>query len=210
MTDSMADRAADRETIAVYDARVRDYVRMTDSPQENPGLVSFMELLPASGTVLDLGCGPGSSAAVLKRNGFDVEAVDASAEMVRFTRQTHGIAARQATFENAFPAAAYDGIWANFSLLHAPRARLPHLIAKFAASLRDGGIFHIGMKTAGKDQPVEARDGLGRYYAYYSRGELMAMFAACGLFPVREFTGEGTGLSGEMASWIEIQARRTV
>ena len=204
------DAKADAETIAVYDARCNDYARLVEGAAETPGLVSFMELVRPKGEVLDLGCGPGGMAAILRDQGFTVTAVDASSKMVKLAGELGGITVRQASFEDAFPAAAYDGIWASFSLLHAPRGRLPALIEKFAKSLLDDGIFHIGMKTAMKDRHGEGRDKLGRYYAYYSRDELVAMFADCGLSPVREFTGEGTGLSGETSQWIEIQARKTI
>ena len=204
------DAKADAETIAVYDERGNDYARLVEGAAETPGLVSFMELVRPKGEVLDLGCGPGGMAAILRDQGFTVTAVDASSKMVKLAGELGGITVRQASFEDAFPVAAYDGIWASFSLLHAPRGRLPALIEKFAKSLLDDGIFHIGMKTAMKDRHGEGRDKLGRYYAYYSRDELVAMFADCGLSPVREFTGEGTGLSGETSQWIEIQARKTI
>ena len=201
---------ADAETIAVYDERGDDYARMVEGAAQTPGLTSFMELVTPNGTVLDLGCGPGGTSAILRDRGFAVTAVDASSQMIKLAGGIGGITVRQASFEDAFPASAYDGIWASFSLLHAPRARLPVLIGKFAGCLRDGGIFHIGMKTAMKDRHGEGRDKLGRYYAYYSRDELLAMFAACGLPLVREFAGEGSGLSGETSQWIEIQARKIV
>lgn len=201
---------ADAETIAVYDARGDDYARMVEGAAETPGLASFMELVRPKGAVLDLGCGPGGTSAILRDYGFAVTAVDASSGMVKLAGGIGGITVRQASFEDAYPAEAYDGIWASFSLLHAPRKRLPALIEKFTTSLRGDGIFHIGMKTAMKDRHGEERDKLGRYYAYYSREELVAMFTACGLSLVREFTGEGTGLSGETSQWIEIQARKIV
>ena len=204
----MADTGADAETIAVYDARGDDYARLVDGAAETPGLASFMKLVRPGGTVLDLGCGPGGMAAILRDGGFAVTAVDASSRMVELAGQRGGFAVRRASFEDSYPAEAYDGIWASFSLLHARRERLPSLIAKFVASLRDGGIFHIGMKTATKDRNRDGRDALGRYYAYYSRDELVAMFAACGLKPLREFAGEGAGLSGEVSPWVEIQARK--
>lgn len=195
---------SDRQTIGVYDERAGEYAAMLKREKPNPALTSFMELVTPGGRVLDLGCGPGTSAAVLRDGGFEVDAVDASREMVALARNRHGIEARLGYFEDDWPPGAHDGIWANFSLLHAPRERFAPLVARLAASLRRNGIFHLGMKTG----EGEARDRLGRFYAYYSRGELVDVLEASGLEMVREFTGEGTGLSGETAPWIELQARK--
>ena len=94
----MADTGADAETIAVYDARGDDYARLVDGAAETPGLASFMKLVRPGGTVLDLGCGPGGMAAILRDGGFAVTAVDASSRMVELAGQRGGFAVRRASF----------------------------------------------------------------------------------------------------------------
>lgn len=195
---------SDRETISVYDRRAEDYAAMNRREKPNPALVSFMELLGGRGHVLDLGCGPGASAAVMIASGFSVDAVDASQGMVDMARSANNVPARLGRFEDDYLPESHDGIWANFSLLHAPRNTFPALIAHLASALKPGGVFHIGMKTG----VGEARDKIGRHYAYYSREELVAALEAAGLSIEREFTGEGAGLSGEVSPWIELQARK--
>ena len=56
----------DPETIAVYDARARDYADMFDTENSGRHLRAFRETLPDGARVLDLGCGPGNTAAILK------------------------------------------------------------------------------------------------------------------------------------------------
>lgn len=194
----------DRRTIDVYDDRAADYAQMLNKQAPDAQLVAFMRLLPIGGRVLDLGCGPATSSAHLRDGGFHPDPVDASAGMVMLANETYDINARVMTFDELDTVAAYDGVWANFSLLHAPRAELPRHLTAIAHSLRPGGAFSIGMKTGTQ----EARDRIGRMYTYVTRAELSALLADTGFTVLEVDEGEDIGLSGELAAWVVIRARK--
>jgi SAM-dependent methyltransferase len=138
----------------------------------------------------------------MARAGLIVDATDASAEMVALAGRQAGVVARQALFEEVDAEAAYDGIWANFSLLHAPRAAMPGHLARLARALKPGGLFHIGLKTG----TGEKRDAIGRLYTYYTGPEITGLVEAAG-FTIRETrTGRSLGLDGALADWIVIEA----
>ena len=149
----------------------------------------------------------GAMAARLADAGHEVLATDASAEMVRLAGRHPGVKARQATFDDlgALPPASLDGVWANFSLLHAPRDRFDAHLADIATALRPGGLFHIGMKT-GKDS---ARDALGRSYTYYSAVDLTARLDAQGFEILEQSQGAEAGLAGAVEPWITLLTRKT-
>ena len=132
------------QTIAVYDARAEDYARLTAELPERHQMQAFAALLPAGGRVLDLGCGPGQYAEWFARQGFRVDALDASAEMVALAAARPGVNAWQARFEDLPARATWHGIWANFSLLHVPRAGLPAQLTAIKRALLPGGILHLG------------------------------------------------------------------
>lgn len=190
---------ADPETLAVYDARSGDYARMA-SAWATPGLDAFVSALPRPGHVLDLGCGPGLDARAMIDAGLAVDAVDASAAMVKAAREI-GVPARQATFDEIDATAAYDGIWANFSLLHAPRSAFSDHLAALARALKPAGLLHIGMKLG----QGEGRDALGRFYTYYDEDDLVRHLTMSGFTPRARFKGMGKGLSGEQSPWIWLQ-----
>ncbi len=195
---------ADEQTLSVYDARVDDYVKMTTRSEIDPDLVRFMGHLEKGAKVLDLGCGPATSSVIMRENGFLPDAVDASSEMVRMANKQHDIGARVATFDQIDEVGIFDGIWANFSLLHAKREEMPGYLAAIHKALKPGGIFHIGMKTG----EGEERDDIGRFYTYYTREELNALLTKAG-FLVLDFTlGEGGGLSGKVEPWVTILAKK--
>ena len=192
----------DTATIAVYDERAADYARLTADMAEMPQMQALAALLPDGGRVLDLGCGPGHYAEWFARRGFAVEALDASAEMVALAAARPGVRARQGRFEDLPDGPTYDAIWANFSLLHVPRADLPGLIMRVKRALIPGGLLHLGMKL-GKG---EKTDALGRFYAYWSGPELTDLLTETGFAITQIRRGRGPGLSGKVESHVLIRA----
>ncbi|MCM2562609.1 class I SAM-dependent methyltransferase [Lutimaribacter sp. EGI FJ00015] len=197
----------DDETLRVYDARAAEYARVTHTDTPGPLLAAFITALPPGARVLDLGCGPGVDAGHMAAAGLVVEALDASAAMVAQARKRHGVAARQADFDDFVAEGhdgAYHGIWANFSLLHAPEASLPAYLAAIHDALRPGGQFHIAVKSGTGSR----RDELGRIYTYYTPDGLATLLSNTGLKPLAHAAGREPGLDGKPADWIAIRATR--
>jgi SAM-dependent methyltransferase len=195
---------SDPETLKIYAAQAQEYARVTDAfNAEDPSLVAFIAALPQDGRVLDLGCGPGASAAAMARAGLKVVAVDPVAEMVALAGAHPGVKAHLAGFDDIDALAEFDGIWANFSLLHAARADLPRHLEALVRALKPGGRLHIAVKTG----TGEKRDRLGRFYTYYTDAELSGLLEAAGLTITARRTGADKGLDGAVAPWIAIAAR---
>ena len=194
--------SVDEETLGVYRARARDYAAMTDDLSGDKHLAAFIAALPPGARVLDLGCGPGRAAGQMSAAGLAVDAVDAVPEMVAMAAAQPGVTAWQATFDQIDADALYDGIWANFCLLHAPRASLPEHLSTIRRALKSGGLLHIGMKTG----EGEGRDALGRFYTYYTEDALRGLLIAAGLRPATSWTGRDTGLAGTQDDWSIIHA----
>ncbi|MDB3910301.1 class I SAM-dependent methyltransferase [Paracoccaceae bacterium] len=193
----------DKETLRVYDAKAADYAKLIGSDtKENPYLERFIARLPTGGRVLDLGCGPGLAATRMANAGLRVDAMDGSAEMVAMAAQHDGVTAWQATFDQITGTDIYDGIWANFCLLHASKEAMPHHLAAMVTALKPGGAFHIGMKLGSGSQ----RDAIGRLYSYYSEPELITLLGAAGLTAGETDHGRTVGLDGTEADWIVVAA----
>ncbi|MEM1232761.1 MAG: class I SAM-dependent methyltransferase [Pseudomonadota bacterium] len=190
----------DRETLAAYASRVDDYKAMVKAEPAG-SLIAFADALPPGGRVLDLGCGPGHAAHYLAGRGFETHAWDASPEMIA-AAAAPGVQTRIAVFEDLTDAAAYDGIFASFSLLHAPRSAFAGHVAAIARALTPGGVLHLGLKTG----TGEERDAIGRFYSYFTRAEILTALAGNGLEPVWEHEGEEAGLAGTVAPFILVRA----
>ncbi|WP_319824788.1 class I SAM-dependent DNA methyltransferase [Thalassovita sp.] len=190
----------DPETIRVYDARAEEYAHVTATDSPGALLQAFIQSLPRGGSVLDLGCGPGHFARHMARAGLRVLATDASARMVALANEQPGVTARLATFDNLTYMQTFDGIWANFSLLHAPRNALPRHLSAIHRALKPGGQFHMALKTG----TGAARDRLGRFYTYYTPSELTSLLFTAGFTVTKITFGRDKGLDGTESDWVSV------
>ncbi|GKY86203.1 class I SAM-dependent DNA methyltransferase [Sinisalibacter aestuarii] len=196
---------SDAGTIRFYDEAAKRFDTLRADGPVAPALARFMAQLAPGASVLDLGCGPGISAAHLIREGFDVTALDASASLLdvarRLAPEAHFV---HAGFDALDAVAAYDAVWANFALLHAPRAEMPGHLAAIARALRPEGLFHLSMLTGTGEQ----RDDLDRAYTYYTPEDLRRLTEAAGFVELDAETGTQTGMGGKTEPFIALLLRR--
>ena len=195
--------SVDPRTIRFYDTAAERYATLTHTGRPTAAPVAFMAQLPDGARVLDLGCGPGRASFHMAEAGHSPDPVDASHAMVDLARGT-GLPARLATFDDLDAIEAYDGVWANFSLLHAPRGALPRHLAAIARALRPGGVFHAGMKTG----TGEARDTLDRRYTYVTPQEWTNLLRAAGFDPLATREGVDKGCAGTDDAYLVTLARK--
>lgn len=185
----------DAETLSVYAesaSRYADRFALTEGDTQAEDMTAFLKHVPDSGRVLDLGCGPGHWAAEFARRGYLTETMDASPAMAAIAQERFGLKVRIAAFDALDDDARYDGVWANFSLLHAPRSAFPTHLRKIRRALKPGGTLLIGMKLG----TGEGRDHLGRFYSYYSEDELKVFLTDAGFAVGYTRLGHGKGLAG--------------
>ncbi|WP_349291175.1 class I SAM-dependent methyltransferase [Loktanella sp. SALINAS62] len=197
--------SVDHRTIGFYDTAASRYATLNHTDKASAALCAFMKLLPPGGSVLDLGCGPGRASYHLRAAGFTPDPVDASSAMVAFAQDTHALPARLASFDDLNAVAAYDGVWANFSLLHAARHDLPRHLSAIATALRPGGVFYAGMKTG----QGEARDALDRRYTYVTPSEWAVMLDDAGFSLIASREGVDKGCAGTDDAFLVTLARKT-
>ncbi len=162
--------------------------------------------MPKVATVLDLGCGTGRDTRALVDAGFDVTAIDGSAEMAREAEARLGRPVRVLLFEDLDYERAFDGIWANASLLHVPRVGLPDVLNRVHRALKPAGLLLASFKSGGK----EGRDKLGRYYNYLTEDEVVEFMRAAGPWNSIDVTeGHGKGFDGVEADFVEVSARKS-
>ncbi|AXI45054.1 SAM-dependent methyltransferase [Sulfitobacter sp. SK012] len=194
---------SDAETTRLYAAKAQEYADLTEkSAQADPILAAFIADLPQNAHVLDLGCGPGQMSLTMAEAGHRVTALDAVAEMVALIPDHANITPLHGDFDTTHVPHAYDGIWANFSLLHATRDALPRHLSSLHSALRPKGLFHIGMKL-GTDTK---RDAIGRRYTYVTQDELTHLLTNADFTVTAHHLGRDKGLDGTYADWIVLRA----
>ncbi|SFD06909.1 class I SAM-dependent methyltransferase [Tropicimonas isoalkanivorans] len=194
----------DERTIALYDAEADVYAEQSHRGRRYPRLERFIDALPPGARVLDLGCGPGTWAARMVERGLDVDALDASTGMAAAAKSAYGLDVRVGTFDDVTGENAYDGIWAHYSLLHAPRDALPRHLAALARALRRDGHFLIVMKLG----EGEARDSKDRLYTYYTEPKLERLLTDAGFAITEREHGDDVGFDGSPHRYIVLHARK--
>lgn len=187
--------------MAVYDARAEEYAALVgDGPAAR--LQGFLAGVPPKARLLDLGCGTGAMAAQMRAAGHDVVALDPSIGMAEAAKARYGLPVQLGDFDDIPRLGRFDGVWAHFSLLHAPRRDLPRHLAAIHAALHPGGIVLVAMKTGAG----AARDSLGRHYIYVTESELSELLEEAGFTPRDVETGSDKGFDGVVAPWVVLTA----
>lgn len=127
--------------------------------------------------VLDLGCGPGRDSKYLSDRGLTIYAIDASKEMVKEAKKIapKALVSQMDMRKLDFPKNYFDGVWANFSLLHLKKKELPKVVSDIYQILKNEGILFIGLKEGTREQweKEELDKNLRMFYSYYQKGELV-------------------------------------
>lgn len=180
-------------------------IRGTTPEIERPWLDRFASLLPAGGTILDLGCGSGAPmAADLIARGFHVTGVDSSASMIglcraRFPSQKWIVGDMRALDLGQ----RFDGAMAWHSSFHLTRDDQRALLPRLADHVAPRGAL---MFTSGPEDGVSIGEWRGEplYHSSLAPDEYRALLAASGFSVVDHRVRDPE--CGEATIWI---ARRT-
>ena len=147
---------ADAQTMQAYADNIAAYKTLVDGMPSNPHLERFITYLPAGAAVLDFGCGVGNSAALMRDAGFAMTCMDASSDMINAAKELYDLEVLQRNFTDLEDIASFDGIWASYSLLHAPKSDMPDILQRIHAALQPD-IDHAAGPERGMDALQNSR-----------------------------------------------------
>ncbi len=142
-----------------YNQYAHEYFERTVDLDVDENRERFMELIPDGGSILDLGCGSGRDSACFKDRGYDVTAVDGSAQMCSLASIHIGQDVLNLKFSDIDFNEVFDGVWACASLLHVASEEMPEILHKIFKSMKPGGVLYVSYKYGDFEG---LRDG--RYY----------------------------------------------
>ena len=207
----------DRRTAEIYERHAGEWIAQRDvSADGRRRLNEFATGLRRGARVADLGCGPGWYAALLRRRGLEVVALDLSRAMLREARvRARGVALVRGDLARLpFARASLDAAWARNTYMHLPESQLPATFAELHRVLRPGARVRLSLANLEALAPtarererglVARRGGEPRF-----RGRLFVARDArgwCDLF-------EGAGFDsielepGHEPFWLWLSARR--
>ncbi|MES2742198.1 MAG: class I SAM-dependent methyltransferase [Pseudomonadota bacterium] len=207
MTSQPDDIAAiTRRTLDHYERHAAQFFEGTREHDVSQNIAALLDAIEAVApyTVLDLGCGPGRDLAALSALGHHAIGIDGAARFVEMARAHSGCEVWQQDFVAlALPADRFDGVYANASLFHVPRAALPQVLAALHATLKPGGVLFSSNPRG------DNREGWSgaRYGSYHDYDSWAAYLDAAGFDPVRHYY-RPPGLPRDRQPWLASVWRR--
>ena len=153
-----------KSTLNYYDDNAVEFANQTVSIDMHDLYELFLNQLPKRSTqsILDVGCGSGRDASYFAKQGYDVTAIDASAELIHWA-QKHHMSNKISWYNLDFSSIKkhswknkFTGIWACASLLHVPFFELPFIINSLLETLVDEGVMYLSFKY-GKGERVDEK-----------------------------------------------------
>ena len=167
------------DTLSWYRENAEAFIEHTESVDMSAQYRPFLDLVPAGGQILDLGCGAGNAALYFSQAGYQVLAVDGCREMCEFTGRRAGCRTRHIRFEELDYTEAFDGVWACASLLHVRKAGLPGVLRLILRAVKPGGVFYASFKYGETE-----REKNGRFFSDFTEDSLRALLDETGGFRI--------------------------
>lgn len=144
-------------TLEYYQRHAQDFFSTTVNVDMASLYHPFLQHIPERGRILDAGCGSGRDSKAFLEKGYQVDAFDASSEMVSLASQHTGLGVKQMTFSDINDVERYDGIWCCASLLHVSAEALPDVMSKLARALKTGGTWYVSFKYGETERVKDGR-----------------------------------------------------
>lgn len=144
-------------SVDFYDKNAGSFIDQTACVDMSSLYERFCGLLPKGGSILDAGSGSGRDSLAFSRMGYEVEAFDASKEMVDATLRRAGVPTCLMSFQDIQLNRKFDGIWACASLLHVPRIELINVLNQLSRHLHPNGVLYASFKYGDTEREKDGR-----------------------------------------------------
>ena len=191
-------------TIGFYDENAEDFFQRSVDADMARGHADFTALVAPGGRILDAGCGSGRDSLAFASLGFQVTAMEASANLAALARAHTGLSVEVMTFDQIAWREEFDGVWACASLLHVPRAELPAVVTRLRDALVPGGALWMSFKYGAQE-----RFANGRHFTDLDEAGAGLLVQAAGGLELVSLTVTGDARedrSGER--WLSVLCRR--
>jgi SAM-dependent methyltransferase len=199
--------SAKRRTINSYEQIAQEYADAT-APESSgaaefsrKGLRRLVDAVPAGGTALEVGSGPGWDADFVESQGVAVRRTEVAEAFIDF-QAARGKQVEKLDVTCDELGGPYDAVMALAVLQHVDRAEIPSLLRRVAAALQPGGVFLVAIRE-GAGELWEVGDSGNRYYiVLWDESAFRALLGDAGLGVEWRFSGGGS------ENWLMLLARK--
>lgn len=204
-----ATTSANHRTVGSYERIARDYADDTapgpDGTSDFGGdaLRRLVASVPAGGTALEVGSGPGWDADFVEANGISVRRTDITQAFIDLQAARGKVVERLdvTTDELGGP---YDAVLALAVLQHVERDQLPAVLGRIAGALDEGGVLLVSLR-AGDGEQWEVGDSGNPYFTVlWHEMDFCDLLEDVGL----RLEWRSSGADSEESHWLTFLARR--
>lgn len=189
-----------QRTLHHYDRCARRFFFGTIDHDVSQNIAALLDAIeaPAPLAILDFGCGPGRDLKTFAELGHHAIGLDGSARFVAMARDYSNCEVWHQNFlELRLPPAGFDGIYANASLFHVPRALLPEVLDKLFAALKPGGVLFSSNPRGNNEEGWNGP----RYGSFHDYPAWESYLVGAGFLPIHHYY-RPAGLPREQQPWL--------
>lgn len=155
-----------------YDENYERFIEETKDIDMSSLYQCFLPFVKKGGKILDVGSGSGRDSLAFSNMGYEVVAIDSSAQMVEATKSLANVNTYLMDLLNLDFDEKFDGIWACASLLHIPRDLLSQALLGLLQYLNHDGIMYASFQHG----ELEREEG-DRYYNDQTKASFEALLS---------------------------------
>jgi 2-polyprenyl-3-methyl-5-hydroxy-6-metoxy-1,4-benzoquinol methylase len=200
--------SANHRTVGSYERIARDYADDTAPGPAGVGelggdcLRRLVDLVPAGGTVLEVGSGPGWDADFVEAQGVSVRRTDVTRAFIDL-QDERGKEVERLDVTSDELGGPYDAVLALAVLQHVDRAQLPAVLGRVAAALKPGGVFLLSIREGDGEQWEVGDSGNPYFTVLWREPDLCDLLEDAGF----GLDWRSWGEDSEESRWLTLLAR---
>lgn len=169
------------KTIEYYNTNAKEFFDGTIDANMQNFYDLFLEKLPHTGRILDLGCGSGRDSKYFLDRGYDVVSLDGSEELCKLASEYTGQPVICLDFADLDYDNEFDGIWACASLIHVNKQNILGILDKAWKSLKPRGTLYCSFKYGNEERVKD-----NRFFNDYTDDNLKQLFSNTNKWEVQD------------------------
>ena len=201
--------SGNRRTVDSYERIARAYAEDTAPDASGPaefsgqGLRRLVDALPAGGTALEVGSGPGWDADFVESQGVAVRRTDITTAFIDFQAE-RGKHVEKLDVTSDDLGGPYDVVIALAVLQHVGRDQIPALLGRVVAALRPRGMFLVAIREGAGERWEVGDSGNPYFIVLWHESAFRALLADAGLMVGWSSRAEDS----EESDWLMLLARK--